>query len=95
MGNYLPTRIPARVFLGHDVETVRAAEKRAMVRQFYGSGDDTFRRQLLAAYNINYVYYGPQERALGAFVRTQAPYLSLVYDKGAVQIYRVTLEEHP
>lgn len=95
VGNYLPSRMPARVFLGHDVETVNAAEKQAMVRQFYGSEDDAFRRRLLAAYNIAYVYYGPDERAMGGFFPMEAPYLNLAYDNGRVRIYRVVLEEKP
>jgi len=94
-GNYLPTRMPARVFLGHDVETVHAVDKQAMVHRFYSSEDEAFRRKMLAAYNINYVYYGPHERALGSFIPAQAPYLKLVYDNTIVQIYRVVLEENP
>lgn len=69
-GNYLPTRMSARVFAGHASETVHSDAKRATLRRFFGGGteysegDDDFRRRLLWDYGIDYVFYGPAERAL-------------------------------
>ena len=94
-GNYLPTRMPARVFAGHGPETVNSEMKNAMLRSFFGGGDDTFRRRLLADYGVNYVFYGPAERALGDFSPAAAPYLRPVYDNGAVQIYQVSPGDAP
>ncbi len=102
-GNYLPTRMPARVFAGHGPETVHSEAKRALLRQFFdaeenprssreGQDGEDFRRQLLQDYSVTYVFYGPAERALGDFVPTDVPYLQLVYNNGTVQIYQVLLE---
>ena len=88
-GNYLPTRISARVFAGHGPETVNSEAKQAMVRQFFASGDDAFRHSLLSENGVSYVFYGPSERALGGFSPADASYLQQVYDNGTVQIYQV------
>jgi uncharacterized membrane protein len=94
-GNYLPTRMPARVFVGHGPETVNSDMKCAMVHRFFGDGDDVFRRRLLGDYGVTYVFYGPSERALGGFSPADAPYLRLVYDNGPVQIYQVCAHLEP
>ncbi len=88
-GNYLPTRMPARVFAGHGPETVHSEAKRAMLDQFFFSGNDAFRRQLLQDYGVTYLFYGPAEQALGGFTPSDAPYLRQVYNNGPVQIYQV------
>ena len=88
-GNYLPTRMPARVFAGHGPETVYSEAKRAMLRQFFAGDDETFRYKLLSDYAVDYVFYGPVERARGDFSPADAPYLRQVYDNGEVQIYQV------
>ncbi len=87
-GNYLPTRMSARVFAGHGPETVHSDVKRALLRRFFGPGDDDFRRRLLQEYGVDYVFYGPAEQSLGDFSPADAPYLQAVYDNGTVQIYR-------
>lgn len=87
-GNYLPTRMSARVFAGHGPETVHSDVKRALLRRFFGPGDDDFRRRLLQEYGVDYVFYGPAEQSQGDFSPADAPYLQAVYDNGTVQIYR-------
>ena len=89
-GNYLPTRMSARVFLGHGPETAYSDMKRTLVTQFFASDNDDFRRQLLQDYNITFLYYGPAEQALGGFAPGDAFYLRGIYDNGTVQIYQVT-----
>ncbi len=93
-GNYLPTRISARVFAGHGPETVHSEVKREMLRQFFADGDDAFRYKLLLDYDVSYVFYGPAERALGDFSPTDVPYLQQVYDNGTVQIFEVVSARH-
>lgn len=87
--NYLPTRMSARVFAGHSPETVHVEMKLELLRRFFGENSDDFRRRLLADYGINYLFYGPAERVLGAFDPSQVSYLRQVYDNGGVQIYQV------
>ena len=92
-GNFLPTRISARVFAGHGPETIYADTKINLLSQFFSSNDDNFRRELLRDYNITYLFYGPREQALGDFSPATTPYLKNVYDNGTVQIYRVVEAE--
>lgn len=93
-GNYLPTRMAARVFIGHGSETLQSEAKRVMLRQFFSHGagnsaDDTMRRRLLQDHGIVYIFYGPAERSLGSFSPEDVTYLHEVYDNGVVQIYQV------
>ncbi|GAB4432195.1 MAG: hypothetical protein Kow0031_13550 [Anaerolineae bacterium] len=89
-GNVLPGYAPLRVFVGHGPETVRSADKSALVSQFFDAATpDSWRQALLRQYGIGYLYYGPNERILGGFSPTDVSYLQLVYDSGPVKIYRV------
>ncbi|MBN1991853.1 MAG: hypothetical protein JW953_04065 [Anaerolineae bacterium] len=91
-GNYLPSRMPARVFAGHVTETIHSKAKRAKLPQFFARNNDEFRRQLLQDYQITYLFYGPAEQALGDFSPEGMSYLQPVYNNGVVQIYRVNLD---
>jgi len=89
-GTYLPVRVGARVFLGHGLETVDAEGKEAMVARFFGAEtDESWREWLLAEYGIDYVFWGPAERALGDFDPAQAPYLRPAYDAGEYRVLEV------
>ena len=66
-----------------------------MLRHFFVDGDDAFRRQLLGDYGVDYLFYGPAERALGDFSPGAAAYLRPVYDNGPVQIYQVLPGDAP
>ncbi len=89
-GNYLPARAAARVFVGHGPETVHLAEKLPLVRRFYSTAtDDGWRTAFLREWDIDVVFVGPFERALGAADLSGKPYLRLEYDAGGYQIYRV------
>lgn len=91
-GNYLPTMASVRVFVGHGPETVNSDEKQAQVKQFFSSTTShAWRRDLLAKFNVRYIYYGPNEKAVGGFVPGQAAYLKEVYNNGEVQIFEVKL----
>jgi hypothetical protein len=89
-GNLIPARAGVRVFYGHSVETFDFAHKREMVRRFFEADtDDAWRQALLEDYGIAYVFYGPEEQALGAWDIATAPYLTPGYDTGEVAIYHV------
>jgi hypothetical protein len=86
-GNYLPARVGARAFVGHGPESVRADEKKTLVARFFAAAaDDAWRQQLLAQYRVDYVFWGPVERALGDFDAHQATYLRPVH---AVERYTI------
>ena len=89
-GNLIPARTGIRVFIGHGPETLYFDEKQEAVDRFFGAAtDDAWRQELLAEYGIVYLFYGPDERALGDWNPTGAPYLAPVYDQQGYTIYQV------
>jgi len=89
-GNYLPARVGARVFVGHGPESVRASEKKALVARFFdATTDGAWRRQLLAQYGVDYVFWGPAERRLGDFDPGQAACLRQVYEAEEYAVFEV------
>jgi hypothetical protein len=88
----VPTLADVRVLAGHETETAWVDERRAELRQFFqGDTSDVWRRDLLQRFALTYVFYGPDERALGSFDPAQAPYLKLVFESGDVRLYHVEL----
>jgi len=90
-GNYLPARVWARSFLGHGPETVYFAEKKLLVARFFDEAtSDGWRYDLLDYYDVDYVFWGPAERALGSFDPHLADYyLWPVYETDEYAIFRV------
>lgn len=89
-GNYLPVRAKARSFVGHGPETIRADEKKALVAQFFAAEtDDLWRRTLVSDYGVDWVFWGPVERALGAFDPMEVEYLALVYEARGYALFKV------
>lgn len=90
VGNLIPARIGQRVVLGHWMETVDYAGKQAAVARFFTAGtSDAERLVLLERWAVAYVFYGPDERALGGFDPAAAPWLEAVFQQGAAAVYRV------
>ncbi len=91
-GNFMPTIVGARVYLGHGPETAFSADKILLVKKFYASTTpDAWRREFLKQVAISYVFVGPFERKLGAVNFDAMKYLALEYDRDGYRIYRVTL----
>jgi hypothetical protein len=89
-GNYLPARARARVFVGHGPETVRFAEKKALMTRFFdAAAGDAWRQELLGDHGIDYVFWGPAERQAGDFDPGVAFYLRAVYDADGYAIFEV------
>jgi hypothetical protein len=90
VGNYIPVRAGNRVFLGHFLETIHAEEKENIVRQFFqAQTSDAYREEILLRYDITYLFYGPDERALGDFQPATRPYLEEAFTNGRYTIYEV------
>jgi hypothetical protein len=90
-GNVVPAWTDLRVFAGHGPETLHNAEKRAALRQFFDSDTgDAWRQSLLRDYGLDYVFYGPEEQALGGWDPANAAYLRPVYGSQGYAIYRVS-----
>ncbi len=92
-GNVIPAYSTARVFIGHGPETAGSAEKLRLVEQFFAAETgQKWRQNLLAKYNVTYLFFGPNERAAGDFLPENVPYFQKVYDNGEVQLFRVVGE---
>lgn len=92
VGNHIPARIGHRVFWGHWIETVDYASKKQSAEAFFqGETGDAARKELLQTYGIAYLFYGPQERALGDFNPEDKPYLMKTFDNSKVSIYQVVI----
>ncbi len=95
-GNVLPGRALVRTFVGHGPQSANADVKEAQVAAFFDAATpDDQRRVLLAAYGVDYLFYGPRERVLGDFSPGAVGYLRPVYDNGSVQIYQVLPGDAP
>jgi hypothetical protein len=89
VGNAIPARTDLRVFAGHGPETLHNAEKQAALRRFFQpETNDTWRKSLLQDFGVDYVFYGPDERALGHWDPALAPYLEAIYVASPYAIYR-------
>jgi hypothetical protein len=89
-GNFLPTMVSAKVFLGHGPETAYSPEKQKLVAKFYDAAtSDEWRQDFLGQWPITYVFFGPLEKKVGQFDPAQADYLKLEYDQAGYRIYRV------
>jgi hypothetical protein len=89
-GNYVAAQAGQRVVLGHWAETVDFVGKETAVAQFFHSETpDSWRQDFLQQYNINYVWVGPREQALGSFDPATAKYLTPLYQNKTITIFAV------
>jgi uncharacterized membrane protein len=59
-----------------------------MVYRFYDeTWPDQSRQAVIEQYGVDYLFYGPAERLLGAYDPAASAFLSLVYENEQVQIY--------
>jgi uncharacterized membrane protein len=94
IGGLIGGRIGHRVAIGHPMETVDYEDKREAVADFFTvSTTDGERTALLEEWDVAYILYGPEERALGDFDPSQALWLEPAFRQGDVTIYRVALDE--
>jgi hypothetical protein len=67
-GNVLPAFLPVRSVIGHGPETPNLEELLPRVRAFFGPNmTESDRGELLAAQDVDFVFYGPLERADGGW----------------------------
>jgi hypothetical protein len=89
-GAYLPARASVRVLVGHDLEAMNADKMNELVSRFFNAtSDDSWRYQFLTDHGVDYVFWGPAERNLGAFNPRTAPYLQQVYRVGPHIVFEV------
>lgn len=93
IGQYIPSMSGNRAFLAHVAQTMHFFQKREMVNLYFSETTPEDQRiEIIRRYNIGYVFYGGQERALGRYDPDDSPYLQKVFSKGKVSVYKVHLE---
>lgn len=94
-GQYVPSIAGDNAFLAHWAMTLNYYHKRDLVRMFYsGSESDVRRREVAERYDIRYVIYGPEERALGDYDPRFTSWLTQVYSNGDVSVYQIKSPQH-
>lgn len=88
--NVLPTRARVRVLIGHGPESLDLEEIQPRVEAFFApetSRDDRF--ALIDEFGVGYIFYGPQERALGKWEPGQQDGFTEIYNANDYIIYQV------
>jgi len=90
IGQYVPSISGNKVFWGHWTQTLDFFGKGKQVRRFFAQDtSEEERLELLRGYNVRYVFYGKEERALGPYDPQTAPYLSRAFVASDTAIFRV------
>jgi hypothetical protein len=90
IGQYIPAYTGTYAFLAHWAQTVDYYTKVDMVNEFYSAeATDMRRMEILSAYSVDYVFYGPYERRIGSYGIESAAFLEQVYATPLVEIYQV------
>jgi hypothetical protein len=89
VGQYIPALTGLHAFLAHWAQTLDFYGKSAMVAEFFANETpDTRRQQILEQYSVDYVFYGPAERALGGYDPSQSPLFVELFSAPSTNIYR-------
>jgi hypothetical protein len=89
-GNALPAWAAVSVVLGHGPETANNASIRSEVDRFYkGDMDQTEQIQFLETYQVDYIFQGPTELALGELDLQGSPHYGLRIQAGEYQVFEV------
>ena len=93
IGQYVPALSGNTAFLSHWAQTVDFYDKRARVARFFDAATlDEERAETVEAFGVDYVFWGPAERALGAYNPAATPWLHLIFSAPQVNIYAVERE---
>lgn len=89
-GNAIPAWAPARVVIGHGPESVNLAELENQVEAFFSEKmTDPERLHFIRSHDVQYVWYGPREKALGTWSPNRSDFLTFAYSSADYKIYRV------
>lgn len=95
-GRYVPAMSGRRAFLAHWAQTLDFYEKRKRVERFFDAKvDDAERLETLQTFGVDYVLYGPAERALGQYNPGDSPLFNATFSNPQVAIYHVNTEGLP
>lgn len=94
--NALPAWAAVRTVIGHGPESPHGASYKEQITRFFGPGTaDAERADLLRETGVTYVFWGPDERALGKWDPNGAAYLRPVYQQSSYSIFQVLSKELP
>jgi hypothetical protein len=92
-GNALPAWTPQFVVIGHGPESPNLGKNLLRVNAFFDEeSTDRDRVTLLAEFGVDYVIWGPVERALGDWNPLQATYLRQIFQQGEHTLFQVTMD---
>ncbi len=93
VGQYIPGIAGNKVYLGHWAQTVDFYTKQSQVATFFQKETpEEDRLAILNEFNVGYVFYGREERALGDLDPAQLPYLNLVFETSDTRIYQISVD---
>jgi len=64
-GLFIPAQTGRRVLYGHPFETVDANREKDLVESFYSESSNAFLDNVLKERDVDFIFYGPREAALG------------------------------
>jgi hypothetical protein len=93
IGQYVPALSGNTAYLAHWANTVDFYGKEQDVAAFFDSASaDPARAAVVRDFAVDYVLYGPAERALGSYSPEQIAWLMPVFQQGSVSLYQVSPE---
>jgi uncharacterized membrane protein len=94
VGQYVPALSGNTAFLAHWAQTVDFYDKSERVKRFFDAAvADAERLDTVCAFDVDYVFYGPAERALGDYDPAAASWLVLTFSVPQADVYRVESDE--
>jgi len=89
-GNALPAWAAVFVVMGHRPESAGMPEIEPRVEAFFQEGtEEGARTAILKEFGVDYVLWGPGERAYGGWDPRSAGYLEAVFEDGRYVVFRV------
>jgi len=88
-GNLIPAFSARTVYLGHWGMTAEASKKLEQTKQFFEKWGNKARFVFLKINQIDYLFYGPEERQYQNFDPESVDFLEKVYQNDEVAIYKV------
>ena len=88
--NPLPAWAPVHTLTGHGPESVKLEIYEKTVKDFFSDNTSSdFREKILTSNHINFVIWGPSEKALGDWDPQTCDQLIMVFDKNEYKIFSV------